>query len=106
MALGGLAQTLPWPYQAASMVCLGLGFYMMHNSFQTQMTEVVPEARGSAVALHAFGFFIGQALGPVTFGFMLVEFGRAGAIAVSAAGLIGLGLASAWILTGRRAPSA
>ncbi len=36
---------------------------MLHNSFQTQVTEVAPQARGSAVALHAFSFFSGQQSG-------------------------------------------
>lgn len=46
----------------------GLGFFMMHNSIQTRVTEVAPTARGSAVALHAFSFFMGQSLGPALFG--------------------------------------
>ena len=56
---------------------LGLGFYTLHNSFQTQVTEVAPQARGSAVALHAFSFFCGQALGPVSVGFGLTRLGVA-----------------------------
>lgn len=102
VALGGLAPLMPWPWQAAAMFVLGVGFYMMHNSFQTQMTEVVPEARGSAVALHAFGFFVGQALGPVMFGQLLGPLGRVGAMAVCAVGLLALGLAAARVLTGPR----
>jgi hypothetical protein len=47
---------------------LGLGFYMIHSSIQTRVTEVAPGARGSAVALHAFSFFLGQAFGPVAMG--------------------------------------
>jgi hypothetical protein len=30
-----------------------LSFYMLHNSLQTEATEIAPEARGSAVALFA-----------------------------------------------------
>ena len=60
-----------WKLDAAAMVTLGLGFYMLHNSFQTQVTEVAPTARASAVALHAFSFFVGQALGVVALGYGL-----------------------------------
>ena len=90
-AFGALAPTLPWPAQAAAMGFAGLAFYMLHNSFQTQMTEVVQDARGSAVALHALFFFVGQALGPVVFGFLLAGTGRAGAMAFSAVGFAILG---------------
>ena len=40
---------------------------MIHNSLQTQATELAPQARGAAVALHAFFFFFGQACGPLLY---------------------------------------
>ncbi len=42
---------------------LGLGFYMLHNTLQTNATQMSPEARGLAVATFASCFFIGQGLG-------------------------------------------
>jgi len=50
---------------------LGLGMFMIHNSIQTRVTEVAPHARGTAVALHAFHFYLGQTAGPAVFGYML-----------------------------------
>ena len=97
-----LAPTLAWPFQALAMFVLGLGFYMLHNSYQTQMTEVVPDARGSAVALHAFWFFVGQALGPVMFGTLLTTLGRPAALPICALGLLALGFVSSRILGGPR----
>jgi predicted MFS family arabinose efflux permease len=41
----------------------GLGFYMLHNTLQTQATQMAPQARGAAVALFASVLFIGQSLG-------------------------------------------
>ena len=41
----------------------GLGFYMLHNTLQTQATQMAPQARGGAVALFASVLFIGQSLG-------------------------------------------
>lgn len=43
----------------------GFTFYMIHNVLQILATELAPEARGSAVALFASSFFVGQAVGAV-----------------------------------------
>lgn len=64
-----------WPLEAAAFVVLGFGFYMIHNSLQTQATELVPDARGAAVSLHAFSFFIGQATGPPLYAAGITLFG-------------------------------
>ncbi len=103
LAFGALSAAIPWRFEAAALFFMGIGFYMLHNSFQTQMTEVVPDARGSAVAMHAFSFFIGQALGPVVFGFLLASVGRAGATSICAAGLLAMGFVAAATF-GERAP--
>lgn len=50
--LGGLACALG-----------GLGFYMLHNTLQTQATQMAPQARGATVALFASVLFIGQSMG-------------------------------------------
>ena len=42
---------------------IGLGFYMLHNTLQTDGTQMTPEARGTAVALFASVYFIGQTVG-------------------------------------------
>jgi predicted MFS family arabinose efflux permease len=76
----------------AAGLALGTGFYMIHNSIQTRVTELAPEARGSAVALHAFHFFIGQSLGPVVIGLAIAGMGAAPALAVGAAAILALGL--------------
>jgi predicted MFS family arabinose efflux permease len=47
----------------AGCLLTGLGFYMMHNTLQTQATQMVPEARGSAVTLFACTLFFGQSAG-------------------------------------------
>ena len=76
----------------AAGLALGTGFYMIHNTIQTRVTEVAPEARGSAVALHAFHFFTGQSLGPVLVGLAISGFGAPVAMAVAAAGILALGI--------------
>ncbi|MFC0409919.1 MFS transporter [Roseomonas elaeocarpi] len=70
---------------------LGLGYFMLHNSIQVRVTEVAPLARGSAVALHAFSFFMGQSLGPALFALAQTGFGTVPTLAASAVGLVVLG---------------
>jgi predicted MFS family arabinose efflux permease len=65
VALGLLL--LAWSHHVAlaALGCLaaGLGFYMLHNTLQTQATQMAPEARGSAVTLFACMLFFGQSTG-------------------------------------------
>lgn len=42
---------------------LGFGFYMLHNTLQTNATQMSTSARGIAVAMFASCFFVGQSLG-------------------------------------------
>ena len=88
-----------WQMDTLAMLALGTGFYMLHNSFQTQVTELAPQARASAVALHAFSFFCGQALGVVVFGFGLRAIGLLPSMAISAVAILLVGLAAAATLT-------
>jgi predicted MFS family arabinose efflux permease len=92
-----------WTLDAAAMVLMGLGFYMLHNTFQAQVTEVAPQARASAVALHAFSFFCGQALSVVLMGFGLRHAGLAASTAAAAVVILAVGLVASAVLT-RPAP--
>lgn len=92
-ALLTLAALPPWPVQAGALMALGLGFFMLHGSIQTQMTELAPEARGTTVAGHSFFYFLGQALGPIVYlaGFRLIDAPLAlvvGGLMIAAVGLV------------------
>lgn len=76
---------------AVLLFAAGFGFYMLHNSLQTQATELSPTARASGVALLAFSFFAGQGLGPLIFGSLLKHWGMQGALLAMAAGMLVLG---------------
>ena len=52
-----------WYFAPLATLCVGLGFYMLHNTLQTEATQMVPEARGTSVALFASMYFLGQTLG-------------------------------------------
>ncbi|NIX77449.1 MFS transporter [Microvirga terricola] len=87
-----------WKVDAIAMLSMGLGFYMLHNTFQVQVTEVAPHARASAVALHAFSFFCGQALGVVFMGFGLRHVGLTASTAMAALVILGVGLTASMVL--------
>jgi predicted MFS family arabinose efflux permease len=86
-----LAFVPTWWLAAVAMLVAGVSFYMMHNSMQTEATELAPSARGSAVALFACGFFIGQGLGPLVFAALLHGLGPRPALVVAAAVIVILG---------------
>jgi YNFM family putative membrane transporter len=60
-AVLGLA-TSAWLAPPA-IACIGLGYYMLHTTLQTNATQMAPEARGLAVSLFAFALFTGQSVG-------------------------------------------
>ena len=90
-----------WPVQAGVMLLVGVGFYMLHNSYQTQVTELSADARASAVSMHAFSYFIGQAIGTPLVGLGLVSFGIWPTLGACAAGVLLLGIVSSTLLFGR-----
>ena len=84
-----LAAFGPWWQAALAMFAIGLAFYMVHNSLQTEATELAPSARGSAVALFAAALFLGQGIGPLLVGAMLPVLGL-GVSFLSIAGAVAL----------------
>jgi len=70
----------PW-WQTAPLACtlLGFGYYMVHNTLQTNATQMLPQARSTAVAGFSSTLFLGQSAG-VALAAPLVD--RAGAVPV------------------------
>jgi predicted MFS family arabinose efflux permease len=88
----------PWPAQLASFFLMGWGFYSLHGSLQIFSSDLAPEARASALAIHSFFFFMGQAAGPVVYGFGLTHFGKTATMLISAAIVVTLGFVCARLL--------
>jgi predicted MFS family arabinose efflux permease len=65
IAFALLAFSPSWHWCVPACFFGGLGFYMLHNTLQTNATQMVPEARSTAVALFAGSLFVGQAIGMV-----------------------------------------
>jgi YNFM family putative membrane transporter len=47
----------------AAILTIGLGFYMLHNTLQTNATQMTPQARGTAVAIFSSALYLGQTAG-------------------------------------------
>lgn len=63
-----VSSPVPWLAVVGLFFAMGFSFYMVHNTLQTRATELAPTARGSALALFAASFFLGQGIGPVAGG--------------------------------------
>jgi predicted MFS family arabinose efflux permease len=88
---------------AAPVTCFGagLGFYMLHNTLQTNATQMAPTRRGSAVALFASLFFLGQSVGVALAGRLAESVGTAWTLTISALAMLPVGIGYA-ILRARR----
>jgi MFS family permease len=75
-------------------VLLGMGFYTMHGTLQTRATEIAPEARGTAISLFAFAFFMGQSTGPLMLGRVAESHGYPAAFVVAGVSLFLLAFAA------------
>ena len=99
LALGTVALDLPWQVQFVAFLTLGLGFFMLHGCIQLYATELAPTARGSAMALHSSALFLGQAIGPLYYGFGIAH----GQVAASTF-MAGLAIISAGVMCARWLP--
>ena len=99
-AMVGVGLTPPWPLLALAIGALGFGFFMLHNGIQVQMLELAPHARGSAVSVHAFSLFMGQAVGPLVYGFSLPAIGTLATASIGGAIMLAVGILCARYLHG------
>lgn len=89
-----------WPWWSAVplFALQGFGFFLLHGTFQAQATELAPGARGSAMALFACCFFLGQAAGPLVMGSAMHLIGTGPAILLFAAAIAAFGYATPKIM--------
>jgi predicted MFS family arabinose efflux permease len=90
-----------WPVQLGAFTLLGFGFYTLHGSIQVQATELSADARGAAMSLHSFFFFMGHASGPVLYGLGFGLIGSLPVLMISAAIVMLVGLACSRLLRER-----
>ena len=58
-----LAAGPSWPWALPACLLAGLGFYMLHNTLQTNATQMAPSHRGTAVSMFAAALYLGQSVG-------------------------------------------
>ena len=79
----------------AGCLVAGLGFYMLHNTLQTNATQMAPERRGAGMALFASTFFLGQAVGVALAGSVAESTRPLFVVATAAVAILPIGLAFA-----------
>jgi MFS transporter, YNFM family, putative membrane transport protein len=97
VATGSLAVMAP------AIALLGLGLHMLHNTLQTNATQMAPEARGLAVSTFANVLFIGQAAGVWLCGLVIDRIGFAPVFIAAGAALLVVGITFALTLDSRPA---
>ena len=85
--------TPTWWLAPVAVTFVGLGFYMLHNTLQTNATQMSPDARGTAVGLFSAALYLGQTAGVAAMA-PLVD--RAGAPPVFMAAAILLAVLGTW----------
>lgn len=90
--IGGLAVAPGWPTVIPLQILMGLAFYMFHGVLQARATEMMPEARGTAVSAFALFLFLGQTAGSLSFAAILHVSGFRTAFGVIAACMLVLAL--------------
>ena len=95
ISLLAIALMPTWWWSVPACFMAGLGFYMLHNTLQTNATQMAPERRGAALAAFAFCFFTGQSAGLALAGAVTESIGTRGIIVVGAVGVLLVALAFA-----------
>ena len=90
-----------WAWSIAASLLAGFGYYLLHATLQTNATQMVPSARGTAVAWFASCLFLGQAVGVALAGVFVDATGAAVLFGTSAVLLPVLGLSFTWALQRR-----
>jgi MFS transporter, DHA1 family, inner membrane transport protein len=95
----------PWPVQCLILLVMGLGFFMLHALIQFAVTELSPTAGALAMSLHSASYFFGMALGPIVYGFALIQIGIQPTLLGVALALFLLGLFCAKFLRFKAVPA-
>jgi predicted MFS family arabinose efflux permease len=92
VSLIAISLQFAWPVDFIAFIAIGFGFYMLHGVIQVYSSELAPAARGSAMSLHSFFFFLGQGFGPILYGMGFTSFGTRPTLAIGALAFAILGM--------------
>jgi predicted MFS family arabinose efflux permease len=93
-----IALHFSWTWQVAVFAMFGFGFYLLHGSIQVHVTDLSQTARGAAAALHSSSFYMGQALGPVIYGYGFAHAGAQASLFMGAGVVMVVGLVCSRLL--------
>lgn len=82
-----------WALAPLATAAVGLGYYMLHNTLQTNATQMAPDARGTGLAIFSAALYLGQSIGAAVSA-PIVD--RAGASPVFLAAAVVLPLFALW----------
>src|SRR5437868_2147723 len=63
-----------WWLAPIAVTAIGLGFYALHNTLQTNATQMTPQVRGTAVAIFSSAIYLGQMIGVTAGAFVFDRF--------------------------------
>ena len=98
LSFAAIAFAPAWPLALPACLAAGFGFYALHNTLQTNATQMAPAARGTAVSLFACVLFLGQSLGVLAAAWVVDRLSSTMVFASSALCLPLLGGAFAFLL--------
>jgi predicted MFS family arabinose efflux permease len=87
--------TQRWPIAALAVLAMGCGFYMLHNTLQTNATQMAPKKRGTAVSQFAFCLFVGQSVGVALAGYIAEHADTGVVLMIGGLGVLGVALSFA-----------
>jgi predicted MFS family arabinose efflux permease len=90
-----------WYFAPLATLAVGVGFFMLHNTLQTEGTQMAPAARGTGVALFASVYFLGQTAGVALAAPVMDRYGAQPLFVVSALALPALAFWFTWKLKRR-----
>jgi YNFM family putative membrane transporter len=90
---------------AGGCLVAGVGFYSLHNTLQTNATQMAPERRGAAMALFASLFFLGQSVGVAIAGVLVERLGSTAVIVGAGLAVIPVGITFARLRRARADPA-
>jgi predicted MFS family arabinose efflux permease len=97
-----LLALVPWPgFAPAGCLLAGFGFYMLHNTLQTNATQMSPTRRGAAMALFASCLYLGQSAGVAAAGAIAQALGTTPLLLGAALAILPVGFTFARLLRTR-----
>ena len=79
-------------------ILAGFSYYMLHNTLQTNATQMAPDMRGLGIAIFASCLFLGQAVGVALVAPIFDSTGGRPIFLVAGALLLTLGASFRWLL--------